>query len=78
MQQASLGPRYAIRLHQLRRWHILTAKCCSCSHTRHMRLWEIKGSLPESTFLTEVEERLRCQRCGNKGGNRLLVMIVDR
>ena len=22
-----LGPRYAIRLYQLRRWHILTARC---------------------------------------------------
>jgi hypothetical protein len=78
MREVVLGPRYAIRLHQLRRWHVLTAQCAHCRHTRHMRLWEVKGNLPENTFLSEVEERLCCQRCGNRDGNRLLVMMMEK
>ena len=28
----NIGPKYAIRLDDLRHWHIVTARCFKCSH----------------------------------------------
>ncbi len=77
-REVILGPRYAIRLYQLRRWHILTARCGHCRHTRHMRLWQVKLGLPGDAYLDEVEKRLVCQRCGNREDNRVLVLMEPR
>lgn len=77
-REVALGPRYAIRLYQLRRWHILTARCGECGHTRHMRLWQVKIGLPGHAYLGDVEKRLFCQRCGNRDDNRVLVTMTPR
>ena len=78
-QRASLGPRYAIRLGQLKPWHILMAKCWVCGHRRQLRIWQLKAVLPEhrreNAWLTDVEKRLFCQRCGNRYENQVLVLV---
>ena len=43
-----------------------------------MRLWQLLAKRPTYTHLTEVEAKLRCQRCGNREGNRVLVTMADR
>ena len=48
-QRANLGPKYAIRLGDLRNWHLLTAVCGACRHRRQMRLWQLKARHPDDT-----------------------------
>lgn len=77
-RNANIGPRYAIRLDQLRGWHVLTAVCSECRHRASMRLWEVTRGLPGHTYLMDVEDRLRCRHCGNREGNRIYVTLADR
>jgi hypothetical protein len=42
-----------------------------------MRLWRITAGNPESQFLTTVERRLRCQRCGARGDATVLVTVTE-
>lgn len=76
-QNANLGPRYAIKLRQLKRYHILRASCPFCRHTATMRLWQLKSRFDESTSLVDIERRLRCLRCGERGEARLLVLVSE-
>ena len=55
--------RYQAHLSQLQPYHIITARCPFCRHTARMRLWQLKIGRP-CTY--EVEERLRCMRCGSR------------
>ena len=77
-QNANIGPRYAVRLQDLRNWHILTAVCGMCRHRTQMRLWQLTAGQPAHARLIDIEARLRCQRCGNRAGNRVLVSIAER
>ena len=77
-QNGNLGPRYAVRLDQLRNWHVLTAVCPECRHRVGMRLWQLTARHPGHEHLIDVEKRLRCRRCGNRTGNRIYVTIADR
>ena len=77
-QKPNTPPRYAIRLYQLERWHVLNVRCGHCRHTRRIRLWQLKLGLPGHTYLSEVEKRLVCQRCGNSEDNRVLVTMMPR
>lgn len=80
-RNANLGPRYAIRLHQLRRWHLILAKCGMCGHRRAVRLWQLRAALRERdrawAYLGDVERRLVCQRCGNRHQNQIIVLVKD-
>lgn len=76
-QRPNIGPRYAVRLSDLRPWYLLTAVCIICRHRRQMRLWQLKAGRPEHAWLMDVEDRLRCQRCGNREGNRVLVTVSN-
>jgi DNA-directed RNA polymerase subunit RPC12/RpoP len=77
-QRANLGPKYAIRLADLRGWHIITAVCSACRRRAQMRLWELTARHPGHTHLIDVERRLRCRHCGNREGNSVYVTIADR
>ena len=48
-------PRYAARLSDLERWHVLTAVCGACRHRRHMRIWQLLAERPAYTHLSNVE-----------------------
>lgn len=77
-QRANLGPKYAIRLGDLRNWHVLTAVCSACRHQRQVRLWQLKARHPDHVWLTDIERRLRCMRCGHRRNNTVLVEIADQ
>jgi ribosomal protein L37E len=77
-RNANIGPRYAVRLRDLRGWHVLTAVCGACGHRRDMRLWELTARHLGFAYLIDVERHLRCRRCGNREGNRVLVTVADR
>ena len=76
-RRANIGPRYAVRLSDLRRWHMLTAVCSSCRHRTRMRLWQLTVGQPAHTWLADIEARLRCRRCGNRNDNQVLVTVSD-
>ena len=76
-RRANIPPRYAVRLRDLKPYHMLTAVCPACGHRASMRLWRITAGNPEHAFLTTVERRLRCQRCGARGDATVLVTVTE-
>jgi DNA-directed RNA polymerase subunit RPC12/RpoP len=76
-QRANIGPKYAVRLSDLRPYYKLTASCPFCGHRRHMRLWQLRAGQNEHTPLTRIEERLRCMRCGSRGYATVLVTVTE-
>ena len=76
-RRANILPRYAVRLRDLKPYHTLMAVRPACDHRASMRLWRITAGNPESTFLTTVERRLRCQRCGACGDATVLVTVTE-
>ena len=74
----NIGPRYAIRLGDLRHWHIVTARCFKCSHETEFTGDFIAWERPPHTFLTELQPKLRCTQCGNRVGNMLTVRMAAR
>jgi hypothetical protein len=77
-QNANIGPRYAVRLRDLRNWHVLTAVCGGCRHRCRVWLWQLKARHPDHARLTDIELKLRCLHCGNRAGNRVLVTVADQ
>ena len=69
--------RTSVRLSDLQPYHLLTAQCPFCGHKRRMRLWQLKAGRHPATRLQEVEERLRCMRCGSRGEARVLVTVAE-
>ena len=74
----NIGPKYAIRLDDLRHWHIVTARCFKCSHETEFTGDFIAWERPPHTFLMGLEPKLRCTRCGNRVGNTLSVRMAAR
>jgi hypothetical protein len=72
------GPKYAIRLRDLRQWHRITARCFQCSHTYEFTADFLAWERSPHSFLTELEPKLRCTRCGNRKGNTLEVRAMPR
>jgi hypothetical protein len=56
---------------------ILTASCLSCDHKARKRLWQITAGLPSQTRLVDIDDRLRCMRCGSRGFAMLLVTVTE-
>jgi ribosomal protein L37E len=77
-RNTNIGPRYAVRLGDLRGWHVLTAVCGACRHRSQMRLWQLTAGRRDDTHLLDLERKLRCRRCGNRAGNKVLVTVAER
>jgi ribosomal protein L37E len=83
-QSWNIPPRYAIRLGDLRHWHVVTVTCPACGHKGRLdaatlgRTRPGRPSLPDHTRLMDLERRLRCRRCGNRDDNRILVTLAPR
>lgn len=74
----NIGPRYAIRLRDLRAWHRVTARCFKCGHTCALTADYLTWERPPHGFLAELERKLRCTLCGNREGNTLEVRMEPR
>ena len=75
MQRARLGPRYAVRLSQLSRFHILCAEC-HCRHAGPIARRYL-APLPPWTWLIDLEKRFRWQ-CRQRGEARFYVVLMAR
>ena len=77
-QTENIGPKYAIQLGDLRRWHIVTARCLRCRHEAEFTGDFIAWERPAHSRLTDLEPKLRCTRCQNRVGNTLSVRRAER
>jgi hypothetical protein len=69
-----LGPRYAIRLGQVREARVsVWAKCMGCRHEGQIAwtalMWGRRGRRPDNTHMRQLEPLLVCRRCGARLGS---------
>jgi hypothetical protein len=73
-----IPPRYAFRLGDLRAWHVVETACCSCRHRAVIDHTSLTHGRPSSMRLADLETRLRCRRCGRRGGHTLTISLRPR
>ena len=73
-----LGPKYAIRLGDLRPWHIVTVTCFRCRHTAKLAGDFLAWERDPHTHLIDLRAKLRCTNCGNREDNDLSVRAMSR
>ena len=73
-----LPPRYAFRLEDLRVWHEVEAACRSCRHRAVIDHASLTYGRPNHARLVDLEMKLRCRRCGRRGGHTLTVSLRPR
>ena len=74
----NIPPRYAIRLDDLRAWHVILATCVVCGKRTHIDARLLQHGPPPYTRLRDLERNLRCSSCGNRQGNTLSVSMALR
>jgi hypothetical protein len=77
-QNKNIPPRYAIRLDDLRAWHVIVASCAACGRRTHIDARLLRHGRPPYTRLLDLERKLRCGSCGNHQGNTLSVSMASR
>jgi hypothetical protein len=77
-QSKNIPPRYAIRLDDLRAWHVIVATCGACRRRARIDAWLLQHGRPPFTRLLDLERKLRCSGCGNRQGNTLSVSMAPR
>jgi hypothetical protein len=78
MREDIIGPRYAIRLGDLKSWHVLRVTCLQCSHVATVSPAPLLRRFGEYRRLAELEKRFACKACGNRSGNSARVFRLDR
>ena len=74
----NIPPRYAIRLDDLRAWHVVFATCAACGKRTHIDVRLLRHGRPSYTRLRDLERKLCCSSCGNRRGNTLSVTMALR
>ncbi len=74
----TMPPRYSFRLEDLRAWHLIEATCPVCRHRAIIDHKRLSYGRPNYTRLIDLEEKLRCRRCGHRGGHTLTVTLRPR
>jgi hypothetical protein len=77
-QSKNIPPRYAVRLDDLRPWHVIVATCRACGKRAHVNAAILRRGRPAYTRLLDLERKLRCSSCGNRQGNSLTVSMAPR
>lgn len=70
--------RYAIKLADLRDWHVTTVNCPTCGIKGRVHATALSHGRPDHTRLMDLERKLRCTSCGNRQNNRILVTMAPR
>lgn len=78
MREEIIGPKYAIRLGDLKSWHVLKVTCLQCRHESTVSPAPLLRRFGEHQRLAQLEERFACSHCGNRGGNSARVYRLDR
>jgi hypothetical protein len=75
---ARLPARYALRLEDLRAWHVVRVSCRICRHKGEITPAVLGRGQPGYTRLFDLEGRLRCRNCGARGRASLVVDLRPR
>ena len=75
---SAFPPRYALRLDDLRPWHVIIAICAACRRRAHVAAALLQHGRPPHTRLLHVERKLWCSGCSNRRGNTLTVSMAPR
>jgi len=73
-----LGPKYQVRVGDLREWHVLQATCWKCGHIGDTYPTRLKKRWSDYERLIDLERRLRCANCGNRESNSWQVYQLPR
>jgi hypothetical protein len=73
-----MPPRYAFWLEDLRHWHVVEASCTKCSHRAVIDHASLTHGRPGLMLLSDLEKKLRCRRCGRRGGHTISVSLRPR
>ena len=65
-------------LGELAQWYELVAVCGVCQRVKQIDRYELAGRFGQGTRIAGIGSRLRCQRCGNQQGNRVLIAMRPR
>jgi xanthine/CO dehydrogenase XdhC/CoxF family maturation factor len=77
-QTRNISPRYALRLDDLRPWHVIVATCAVCRRRAHVVVALLHHGRPPYTRVLDLERKLCCTNCGNRHGNTLNVSMAPR
>ena len=78
MKPIVLGPKYAIRLGDLKPWHIITVKCWRCPRKGLVDPEDLRDWIDDRESIIKIEDRFRCKGCGNKVFNSWQVMDLEQ
>ena len=78
LENINLGPRYALRLGELQRWHRLRVTCFRCRHESSVDPEKLRRRFREHTLLRDLEKKLVCTACGNRVYNVIRVARLAR
>jgi hypothetical protein len=79
MEQTGNVPlRYALRLDDLRPWHVIVASSAACRRRAHVASALLQHSRQPHTRVLDLERKLCCTGCGNGRGNTLTVSMAPK
>ena len=65
-------------LGELAEWYELLASCRACQHVKHIDRYALARRFGKSMRIAGIGSQLRCQKCGNREGNRVLIGMMPR
>ncbi len=77
-QNKSIGPRYQLRLEDLRDWHVIEVTCGRCGRQGVVYPASLQRRLKGYIRLIDLERRYACKTCGNRTGNTWRVLEISR
>lgn len=69
---------YGATLELLPEWYVLVAKCGLCRHQGRIDRRAIASARGWDIHLNSIDRTLKCSRCGNREGNKLLLGKLPR
>ncbi len=65
-------------LDALPEWYVLGGKCHKCGRVAWMDRTALAKRFSQRVYIGSISGRLRCEACGNRGGNRVVVGKLPR
>ncbi|MDR6103032.1 hypothetical protein QE369_003229 [Agrobacterium larrymoorei] len=59
-------------------WYSISGKCGGCGEMSMLERWELERRFGKSQQLKPLEQKLRCDRCGNQTGNHFVFGHLSR
>lgn len=67
-----------VRIVDLRTWEVVVAGCGTCKHVTQLPRWRLLKMVDGQTTLEKLRPRLKCQKCGEKGGSYITIAKLPR